>query len=62
MSEIDEITFTDPSNGHSSQKNRSSTNQSPSWNQPANEKSVHFETKDFPKPSTGGSTLSSQSG
>ena len=59
MSEINEMTFTDPSNGHSSQKNVPSTNQR---DQPANEKSVHFEKMDFPKPSTGGSTLSSQSG
>ena len=62
MSEIDEIAFIDPSNGHSSQKNLPSSDQSPPSDQPANEKSVHFETMDFPNPSTGGSTLSSQSG
>lgn len=62
MSEIDEITFTDPSNGHSNEKNLPSTYQSQPRDQPANEKSVNFEIMDFPKPSTGGSTLSSQSG
>jgi len=62
MSVIDEITLTDPSNGRSSQEDLPSTNQSAPRDQLANEKSVHFITVDFPKPSTGGSTLSSHSG
>ena len=62
MSEIDENTFTDSSNEFSGQKNLPSTNQISPGNQSANEKSVNSERMDFPKPSTGGSTLSSQSG